>query len=72
MKLNLMYDKKPKVGQKFIAILDDGSGCQMYIRESEKIYVDSEGCLRSDEEIESNYIFWIDIPSKIKFWYEYE
>jgi hypothetical protein len=62
------FDTTPEVGRKFIALYNDGSGSNMFVR-LDDTYIDTDG----DEYYEfddGSYIFWAYLPEKYEFWCE--
>jgi len=74
-KLNweLMYDKQPKPGCRFIALFNDGSGSQMFIRVGDKVCTPTD-CKEDNDwydlEYLDNFLYWYPLPEGFKFWGE--
>jgi hypothetical protein len=69
-----MFDKYPKVGQKFFAIFNDGSGGGLYIRldndlDGNMAFLNAEGDHCSELNMD-DYLYWFEVPDKVKFWFE--
>ena len=57
---------EPKVGQKLVAIYDDGSGAELLYRTDDG-YLDSYG---DDHHDLDSFAIWAPMPANFKFWCE--
>jgi hypothetical protein len=73
MKYNwqLMADKYPAIGTKFVALYNDGGGACLFIRQEGDLIVDS-GFEISSEEVLDDFLLWCEVPDNYKFWGEPE
>ena len=71
--MNLMADRLPDVGQKFVAFFNDGSGCRMYMRaddfQNDPVFLCPEGEQYGIENM-GDYLFWQPVPEEYAFWFE--
>jgi len=67
-------ERLPDVGQKFIALYDDGSGANLYLRiddalTGDPLYLSADG-MDDFSETMDNYLYWIPLPDDYKFSFE--
>lgn len=66
-----MYEFKkqqPPNGSRFVALFDDGSGANLFMRDDYGYYLSAEEGV--PEELSTSYKFWIPIPMQFKLWFE--
>lgn len=66
-----IYQEKPMIGGRFVAVFDDFSGAGLFIRLPNGNYRCAEFDEEEiDEENMDNYLFWAYLPSGTKLWFE--
>lgn len=68
--MNLIKDGIP-LGQRFICIFDDHSGCEIMIKTDEG-FINSEGdyFCETNEELAKHYSLWLPLPDDFEMWFE--
>lgn len=67
-KWTLFQEQMPPKGTKFVAIFNDGSGSDLFVRLDSGEYINCCGDEASDEMLD-DYLFWHEAPN-MKLWFE--
>ena len=71
--MNYFHETLPKIGQKFVAVYDDGSGAHLFKRAEDDVddplFVGMNGEVEWDLEWQG-YLFWLPLPDDFTLWFE--
>jgi len=71
MRLHCFYTDEVKAGKRFVAFYGDGSGANLFRKDKDGNYYDTDGeFLSQDWFIDSGYIDFAYLPDDFKFWSE--
>ena len=71
--MNYFHEKLPEIGQKFVAVFDDGSGAYLFKRiedDDEPQFIDNDNVINGTERMHENFLFWLPLPDDFMLWFE--